>query len=367
MKKGKQHFDIYFLITVLVLLGFGLIMIMSASSEWSRSQSYTGYDALFYAKRQAMWAGISILAMLFFARFDYHRLGKLSNLILGVAVVLLVLVLAVGTESKGGKRWLNLGFIQFQPSEAAKIALIIFLSWNLSKKDDPLKKFATGLLPYLLVIGFVCGLIILEKHFSATMLVLLVSLGILFVAGARIPHLMALGLPVVMGAFVLVRTSAYRWKRVTSFLDPFADKLGDGYQIIQSLYAIGSGGIFGLGLGRSRQKFSYIPEPHNDFIFAILCEELGLVGAMLVIMLFTVLIWRGVRIALAAPDKFGSYLAMGIMMLIAFQVVLNIAVVTSSMPVTGVALPFFSYGGTSLVMIMSCMGIMLNISSKGKE
>ena len=222
------------------------------------------------------------------------------------------------------------------PPRRRKIALIIFLLVEFFKKRRPVKKVChrSFALPFL-VIGFVCGLIILEKHFSATMLVLLVSLGILFVAGARIPHLMALGLPVVMGAFVLVRTSEYRWKRVTSFLDPFADKLGDGYQIIQSLYAMQEAAEFSVW--RSAEKrakvFVLLPEPHNDFIFAILCEELGLVGAMLVILLFTVLIWRGVRIALAAPDKFGSYLAMGIMMLIAFQVVLNIAVVASSMPV----------------------------------
>lgn len=366
MKKNGQ-FDIYFLITVLVLLGFGLIMIMSASSEWSRSQSYTNYDALYYAKRQALWAVVSIIGMAFFAFFDYHRLGKMSNIILGAAIFLLLLVLVVGTEAKGGKRWLNLGFIQFQPSEAAKIALIIFLSWNLAKKDDPLKSFWRGLLPYLAAIGVVCGLIMLEPHFSATMLIALVSVGILFIAGARISHLLFLGVPAMLGAFLLVRTSDYRWQRVTAFLDPFADKLGDGWQSIQSLYAIGSGGIFGLGLGKSRQKFSYIPEPHNDFIFSILCEELGLIGAILVILLFVILIWRGIRIALAAPDKFGSYLAMGIMMLIAFQVIINIAVVTSSMPVTGMPLPFFSYGGTSLLIIMCCMGIMLNISAHAKK
>jgi len=364
--KKIKHIDVYFLLTVLVLLGFGLIMIMSASSEWSRSLSYTGGDALYYAKRQAMWAVFSLVGMSFFTFFDYHKLGKLSNIIIGVAFVLLVLVLLVGTEVKGGKRWIDLGIISFQPSEVAKVALIIFFSYNLGKKDDPLKDFWSGLVPNLAMLGVFCGLVMLEPHFSATMLIGLVSVGIFFVAGARISHLLALGLPAIVGAFALVRTSEYRWQRVTAFLDPFADKLGDGWQSIQSLYAIGSGGIFGLGLGKSRQKFSYIPEPHNDFIFSILCEELGFVGATLVILLFVILVWRGVKISLSAPDKFGSYLSIGIMMMIAFQVIINIAVVTSSMPVTGMPLPFFSYGGTSLVIIMSCMGIMLNVSSHSK-
>ncbi len=363
----NKRFDMFFLVTVLVLLGFGIIMIMSASSEWSRGLSYTGGDALYYAKRQALWAVLSLVAMGFFAYFDYHKLGKMSKLILGGAAFLLILVLLVGTEAKGGKRWLNLGFIQFQPSEVAKIALVIFFSYKLGREDNPLADFWSGLVPNLAILGVFCALVMLEPHFSATMLIGLVCVGIFFVAGAKIWHLAMLAGPAMVAAWILVSTSEYRWKRVTAFLDPFADKLGDGWQSIQSLYAIGSGGIFGLGLGQSRQKFSYIPEPHNDFIFSILCEELGLIGAILVILLFVILIWRGVKISLAAPDKFGSYLAMGIMMLIAFQVIINIAVVTSSMPVTGMPLPFFSYGGSSLLIIMSCMGIMLNISSQSKR
>lgn len=366
MAKNNKKFDMFFLITVLVLLGFGVIMIMSASSEWARGLSYTGGDALYYAKRQALWAVLSLVAMWFLANFDYHKLGKFSNIILGTAGVFLLLVLLIGVEVKGGKRWIDLGFISFQPSEIAKVALIIWFSYNLGKEDDPLENFVTGLVPYLGMMALACGLVIAEHHFSATLVIALVCLGILFVAGARMKHLIPIGLIAGVLGFIAVYTSEYRWKRVTAFLDPFADKLGNGWQIVQSLYAIGSGGIFGLGLGQSRQKFSYIPEPHNDFIFSILCEELGLIGAILVILLFVVLIWRGVRISLAAPDKFGSYLSIGIMMLVAFQVLINIAVVTSSMPVTGMPLPFFSYGGTSLLILMSCMGIMLNISSQSK-
>ena len=363
----KRHVDLYFLITVFVLLGFGLIMVMSASSEWARNSSFTNGDALYFFKRQAIWAVIATFVFAFFALVDYHVWGKFSNIILGGVGLLLVLVLLVGTEVNGGKRWIDLGFMQLQPSEFAKVGLIIWFSWNLAKKEDPLSKFWSGLVPYLGVLLLTDALIVLEKHLSATVLVTLVSVGLLFIAGMRWKHLIPFGIAGVAGAVGLIVAEPYRWKRITAFLDPFADRLGDGYQIIQSLYAIASGGLFGLGLGQSRQKFSYIPEPHNDFIFSIICEELGLIGAILVILLFCILIWRGVRISLLAKDKFGRYLAMGVTMLIAFQVIINIAVVTSSMPVTGMPLPFFSYGGTALTVIMGCMGLVLNVSAQGKK
>lgn len=360
----KKQFDVYFLITVFALLAMGLIMVMSASSEFARYQSYTGGDAYYFIKRQALWAVISVAAMFFFAMFDYHTLGKLSSIILGVTVVLLIAVLIIGSETKGGQRWINLGFIQFQPSEFAKIAVILFFSFTLSNNPKVLNSFK-GLGVYLCILGAISGLLMLQPHFSATVLIVLVGVSILFVAGAKISHLMTIAVPVSVLMGALVFTSEYRMNRVTAFLDPFKDKLGDGWQIIQSLYAIGSGGLTGLGLGESRQKFLYIPEPHNDFIFSILCEELGLVGAAFVILLFVVLIWRGIKISMEARDSFGSLTAMGITLLIAYQVIINIAVVTSSMPVTGMALPFFSYGGTSLLIIMSCMGIILNISRQG--
>lgn len=356
--------DYYFLATVFVLLAMGLIMVFSASSESARYASYTNGDAYYFIKRQAIWAVISIFAMFFFAAFDYHQLGKLSAIILGVTIVLLLAVLVIGSEVKGGQRWINLGFIQFQPSEFAKVAVILFFAQSLSKNPKALEKFG-GLMKYLAILAGIGGLLLLQPHFSATVLIILVGVGILFVAGAKISHLVGLAVPGVVGIIIIAFSSEYRMTRLTTFLDPFKDKLGDGWQIIQSLYAIGSGGVFGLGLGRSRQKFLYIPEPHNDFIFSILCEELGFIGALFVILLFIVLIWRGIKIAMEADDSLGSLIAMGITLLIAFEVVINIAVVTSSMPVTGMPLPFFSYGGTSLLIIMSCMGIMLNISRHG--
>ena len=359
MKKGQIDFS--FLITVFALLAMGLIMVMSASSESARYATYTNGDPYYFVKRQALWAVFSLAAMFFFANLDYHKLCKMSTLILVASIVLLIVVLAIGSEVKGGKRWINLGFIQFQPSEIAKIAMILFFAETLSKNRKILNSLQ-GLFFYIGILVVIAFLLMLEPHMSATVLIMLIGLSILFIAGAKMKHIIPMIIIAATGASFFILTSDYRRARLFAFRDPFKDKLGDGWQIIQSLYAIGSGGIFGLGLGKSRQKFLYIPEPHNDFIFSILCEELGLIGAFFVILLFAVLIWRGFKIAMEAPDMEGNIVASGITMLIAFQVIINIAVVTSSMPVTGMSLPFFSYGGTSLLMLMSCMGIMLNIS-----
>ena len=364
--KKKGQIDFYFLIVVFALLAFGLMMVMSASSESARNASYTGGDAYYFIKRQSIWAILSVMALFFFSKFDYHNLVKWSGTIIICSFVLLILVPLAGTERNGGQRWLRLGPVQFQPSEVAKVALIIYLASSLSKNKKYLTSFTRGLLPNLLVVGLTALLLIIQPHFSATVLIVAVSVIMLFVGGVNWKHLAALGLPVIAGGAMLVMTSSYRRARVFSFMDPFADPLGDGYQVIQSLYAIGSGGLFGVGLGQSRQKFLYIPEPQNDFIFSILCEELGFIGAFVVIALFVFLVYRGFKIAMNAKDKEGSLIALGITSLIALQVIMNIAVVTSAMPVTGIPLPFFSYGGTALFIIMSCMGIMLNISRQNK-
>ena len=290
MKKRGQP-DFYFMIAVFALLAIGLIMVMSASSESARNASYTGGDAYYFIKRQLIWAIISVIAMVFFMNFDYHRLIKMSNLIMVVSIILLLLVLLVGAEANGGQRWLRLGPVQFQPSEVAKIALIIYLASAISKNKKYIDTFSRGLVPNLLVIMVMAALLIVQPHFSATVLIVLVGVIMLFVGGVNWKQLGALG---VVGGFlggVLMMSSEYRRARVFAFLDPFADPLGDGYQVIQSLYAIGSGGLFGLGLGQSRQKFLYIPEPQNDFIFAIWCEETGFVGAISVILLFAFLVF----------------------------------------------------------------------------
>ncbi|WP_423241286.1 stage V sporulation protein E [Petroclostridium xylanilyticum] len=359
MVKGRGSFDFGFFITVMILLSFGLIMVFSASSA---SAFYDYNDSYYVIKRQLMWAVLGLFAMFFMAGFDYKRLNRLSVPILVVSIILLIAVLIVGTEVNGAQRWLGFGGLTIQPSEVAKLAVIIFFSSSLAKKKDKIKKFFTGLMPYLMILGVVAALVILEPHLSGTVVIALVSVILLFAAGARIFHFVILSLPAIAGLVIAVIVEPYRMRRIVSFLNPWEYKMNEGWQIIQSLYAIGSGGLFGLGLGRSRQKFLYIPEAQNDFIFSILCEELGFVGAATVLVLFLILIWRGIKIALNAPDTFGSLLATGIISLIAVQVLINIAVVTSSMPVTGMPLPFFSAGGSSLLFIMAGMGIVLNIS-----
>jgi cell division protein FtsW len=357
--KNKGAFDFGFFIIVMILLSSGLIMVFSASSA---TAFYNFDDSYYFVKKQLLWAGIGLISMFFMANIDYKLLKKFSVLALVISAALLVAVLILGTEINGAKRWLGFGGLTIQPSEVAKLAIIIFFSARLSNPKNEIKKFRKGLMPYLIVLAVIMGLVILEPHLSGTVVIFSVGIILLFIAGARIMHFLLLALPIIPAFLFAVLTSEYRWKRVTAFMDPWKDKMGDGWQIIQSLYAIGSGGLFGLGLGRSRQKFLYIPEPQNDFIFSIICEELGFIGAAFVIILFLILIWRGIKIAINAPDTFGSLLAIGFTSLIAVQVLINVAVVTSSMPVTGMPLPFFSAGGSSLLFIMTGMGIVLSVS-----
>ena len=361
---GKQRvrvgkIDFSFLIIVLMLVIYGLIMVFSASS--ASAHHYQG-DTLYFIKRQLIWAVLGVIAMFVIARIPYKVVKKLAFPIFIVSVVCLVLVPIVGKEINGAKRWLGIGSLGFQPSELAKFAMIIFLSKLIADNKFDLNDYIKGFWAYLCIIGGVALLILVEPHLSGAIVVALTSFVILFMAGAKGKHIATL-FPMGAGALVVaIIIEPYRMKRFITFLDPFADTLGDGWQVVQSLYAIGSGGLFGLGLGQSRQKFLYIPEPHNDFIFSIICEELGFVGAVFTIILFVMLIWRGIRISILAPDKFSSLLSGGIMSLVAIQVLMNIAVVTSSMPATGVPLPFFSYGGTSLLFMLASMGVMLNIS-----
>jgi len=354
---GKLNYS--FLLVVFALLSYGLIMVFSASSATAH---YQYGDAYFFIKRQFIWAVIGVATMFAVSRISYKTIYKYSLHLMSLSIVLLIAVLIIGTRVNGAKRWLGFSFISFQPSEIAKFAIIVFMSRSLTTNKDALKNFAKGFVPYVVIIGLVAGLIFLEPHFSGAMVVALTGFVIMWVAGAKLSHFLSIGLAVVPIIGVAMLSASYRLARVTTFLNPFKDTSGDGWQIVQSLYAIGSGGLFGMGLGQSRQKFLYLPEPQNDFIFSIICEELGFVGAFLVVVLFVILIWKGVKIALNAPDRFSSLLVTGIIALIAIQTVLNIAVVTSSMPATGMPLPFFSYGGTSLVFILAEMGVVLSVS-----
>lgn len=357
----KRSFDFLVFMIVLVLLSFGTVMVFSSGAP--HAFNYLGGDTYFFLRKQLLYVPVGLIAMFFTMNINYKKLGKLSPIFLLISIVLLVLVAipGIGTELNGARRWLNLGF-SFQPSEFTKLAVILFFSYSVSRKKDVLDNFFKGLVPYLALIGFFAALLLLQPHLSATVIIGGVATIILFVAGAKIKHFLLLSIPVLVAFAGLVMTSEYRLKRVISFTDPWSDTQGGGWQVIQSLYAIGSGGLFGRGLGKSLQKFLYIPEPYNDFILAVLAEELGFIGVLTVLLLFLIFIWRGIKISVNAPDLFASLVAIGITSLIAIQVIINVAVVTSSMPVTGMPLPFFSYGGTSLIFLMSGIGILLNIS-----
>ena len=302
--------------------------------------------------------------MFFISMIDYRRYkGRIADIGIVGAIILLALVFVpgLGVTRNDATRWLNIG-IQFQPSEIMKVAIIIFLSAKISKYPESINRFWKGMLLYLLLLGVIAGLLLFEPHMSATVIILIISASIMFSAGLSWKYIIPVGIGGVAACVVLALTAEYRMKRVMIFLDPWQDKLGDGWQIIQSIYAIASGGLFGVGLGKSTQKYMYIPEPHNDFIFAILSEELGFIGALGVIALFAIFIWRGIVIAMKAPDMFGTLLAVGITTMVGIQALLSIAVVSSAIPVTGIPLPFFSYGGTALIILLCSCGILLNIS-----
>ena len=365
-KKSYSNFlnnpmDFTLLVVILLLLTIGLIMVLSASSPSALSESGDSYK---YFSKQLIFAILGIVAMLFISKIDYRFFKKLYKHAWILAFILLVLVLVMGKNINGSKRWIYLtDTLSFQPSELVKILMIVFYAGILTKNRDKLEKYKEGFLKHLCMLAPIIGLLMLQPHFSASIVIVGICSIMMIVAGCKFRHFAvtagSVGIP---GIIALIIFSPYRLQRVVTFLNPWQDQTGDGWQVIQSLYAIGSGGLFGAGLGDSKQKYLYIPEPHNDFIFSILGEELGFIGCAIVLILFAIFIWRGVLVAMKAPDMFGSLLAVGITALVAIQVIINVAVVTSSMPVTGMPLPFFSYGGTALFMLLCEMGVLLNIS-----
>ncbi|HJV32344.1 MAG TPA: stage V sporulation protein E [Bacillales bacterium] len=361
MPTKKTTPDFILLIITLTLLAVGLIMVYSASAVWAE---YKFHDAFFFAKRQMLFAGVGIAAMFFIMNISYWTWRTWAKAILIVCFVLLVLVLipGVGNVRNGSRSWIGVGAFSIQPSEFMKLAMIAFLAKYLSENQKLITLFRKGLVPSLALVFTAFAMIMLQPDLGTGTVMIGTCIVMIFVAGARISHFVGLGLLGVAGFVGLIASAPYRMKRITSFLDPWQDPLGSGFQIIQSLYAIGPGGLFGLGLGESRQKFFYLPEPQTDFIFAILSEELGFIGGTFIILLFALLLWRGIRIALGAPDLYGSLLAIGIIAMVAIQVMINIGVVTGLMPVTGITLPFLSYGGSSLTLMLVAIGVLLNIS-----
>jgi len=343
----------------LILLTIGLIMVFSASAV----TAYLDFgDSFFFLKRQLFSAAVAVAAMVFTMNFDFFYLKRLANPGLIASLLLLMLVLVVGTVSHGSSRWLDLGFRSVQPSEIVKLAVVIYMAKSLSENRSKIGNFWVGLMPNLAVLGVVCILILLQPDLGTAVCIAGTVYLMFAAAGSRSSHLALLGAAGICLVMLAIFTSPYRAARFTAFLHPWDDPIGTGYQTIQSLLALGSGGLAGMGLGQSRQKFFYLPERHTDFIYAILGEELGFIGAALVLLLFFVLLWRGFKVALSIQDGFGSLLAVGITCMIIVQMLINVGVVSGSLPVTGITLPFISYGGSSLVFIMAGVGILLNIS-----
>ena len=360
---ARPGLDVAFLAILLLLLCYGLLMLYSAGYAVAL---YRRGDAYAYIRPQLLFAALGVAAMYAASLVDYHIWHRLAWPLLGVSLVLLVIVLFM-PEYNGCKRWLVLpGLGSLQPSEIAKFSVVLVFSHIISLNHDRMKTFSTGVLPFGLVLGAVAVLMLLEPHLSGTVLILGIGAVLMFVGGTGLRWFgiaAALGVGAVAAAVVLLPDLVpYAASRLASWQDPFADPLGEGHQTIQSLYAIASGGLVGLGLGNSRQKYLYVPEPQNDFIFSILCEELGFAGAALVILLFLALFLRGMSIAVRARDKFGALLVVGFVTQVILQAVLNIAVVTNTIPNTGISLPFFSSGGTSLMMLLGEMGIVLSVS-----
>lgn len=362
-KSSFYDYDPILLISVLLLLGIGLVAVYSASSILAEARFGDHY---FYLKRQAVYCLFGILLMIAAKNINYLVYRKLVYVFLGLSLLLLVLLLIPGLGFKvgGAQRWFRLGFISLQPSEAAKLSLAIFMAYSMSKNFDQMRTFLNGLLPHLLVGSIFVALILLQPDLGTAVIIGMWMLILLFVGGIHLGQLfLLLGLttPIV---FYLISQSAYRLNRWWAFLNPWEDPQGFGFQIIHSFLAFGSGGLFGVGLGNSKQKLFYLPEPHTDFVAAIIAEEAGFIGISILIILFALIVIRGIKIALKAPELFGTYLALAISCMLAVQVIVNMGVVMALLPTKGLTLPFVSYGGSSLVVSLLAMGILMNISRK---
>ncbi len=357
--------DLTFFSLVIIILTIGLVMLFSASYAYA----YVRYDdSYLFIRKQFILAVVGVIAMLVISKVDYHILRKLAWPIYILSVVLLIIVLILPPMREGFdyKRWIYIGSFQFQPSEIAKFAIVLLFAHLISINYKQMEKFTFGVLFFGMLLMVICGLVVVETHLSATLLIFAIGICLMIVGGIKLKYV-ALGLLGGVGLGVIAILTGivdYGSSRIQYWLDPWAAPKGEGYQVIQSLLSIGSGGLFGRGIGQSRQKYLWVPEPHNDFIFAIVAEELGLFGSLIVVLLFCMLVWRGFVIAMRAPDKFGALLAVGLTFQVGVQAALNIMVVTNTIPNTGISLPFFSYGGTALVILLAEMGVVLSVSRR---
>ena len=366
---ARGPIDLPFCLLVLLLTAIGLVMLLSASFPSAYYETKNN-DPMYYFTRQGVFAIMGVAAMFLISKINYQRFRAFAKPLLFFAIILLALVLVpgVGQTRNNATRWIGVGeLFTFQPSEIAKLAVVLYFSDSISKKKDKMRTTRYGILPYLLIMGVLAVLMMLEPHLSGTVLILGTGAALMLVGGIRWAWVgAAVGFVGGVAALMLTGVIKYGQSRIAMWQNPFIDPRGEGYQLSQSLISIGSGGLLGVGLGKSRQKFLYLPEEHNDFIFAIICEELGLIGAAIIMLLFAALILRGYWIALHTRDRFGCLLVVGVTTLIAMQTFLNIGVVTGLLPTTGISLPFFSYGGTALSIQLAEMGIVLSVSRQMK-
>ena len=359
---GRGSPDVPFLLIVLLLLTVGVVMVLSASFARAYYSAATKHNATFYFTRQLFFAVTGVAIMLVASRFPINFYRRFSGIILLAAVVLLLLVLIGGEKVNGARRWFTIGSITFQPSEIAKIAVILYEANLICRFKDKMGSFRYGVLPFAIVAGGIVGLLVLEPHLSASIIIIGITAVMMFIGGTRLFWFLLGGGAVGLGGLIAINVLHYSGERISAWMDPFADTSDTGYQIVQSLYAIGSGGLSGLGLGNGRQKYLYLPEEHNDFIFSVVCEELGFIGAVLILILFALLIVRGFWLAMHCKNRYSFLVCTGVTALLALQVILNVAVVTNLIPCTGISLPFFSYGGTALWLQLAEMGVILSIS-----
>jgi cell division protein FtsW len=362
MSERRPSYDPLLLVAVLGLVGFGLVMVYSASAITAAEKLH---DSFYFLKRQAVAACLGLVAMAVAMKIGYRRMARLAYPLLVLAVILLIAVLipGLGTTVGGAKRWLRMPGISIQPAEVTKVAWVIYLAYSLAKKREKVKSFSIGFVPHLGIAGLLVLLCMLEPDFGSSVSLLFLMFVLLFAAGAKLSYLVGMVLAAIPLAYGAIASSPYRMKRITAFLDPWANRQGSGYQVAESLMSIGSGGLTGLGLGDGRQKLFFLPEAHTDFIFAIIGEELGLLGVAFLIALYGLVIWRGLRAALNATEAFGTYLGLGVVSLVAFQACVNMAVAMGAVPTKGLTLPFISYGGSSLIMLMFAAGLLLSISA----
>ena len=362
--RNKMH--IYLFVSVFLLSIFGIIMIYSSSYIWA---NYKFGDSFRYIKLQSLFFIIGIILMILISNVDYRIYNKNAWNIFAFCTILLVLVLipGIGSVRNGSRSWFGIGSFGIQPSEFAKLSLIILTSKYLTNSDKYLSSIKKGIIPILFLLFLIFGLIMLQPDFGTGMIIVVSIISMLYIAGVNMKFFIGLGLIGIVGIIALIVVAPYRMDRITSFLNPWADPLGTGFQIIQSLYAIGPGGLFGMGFLNSRQKHFYLPEPQTDFIFSIISEEFGIMGAILVSLLFISILYCGIKISLECKDSFGKYLSFGIIFQMIIQAIMNLSVVIGLIPVTGVTLPFLSYGGSSLLVSMASIGIIMNISKNNKK